>query len=50
VAYKRASNYCDGGNYNQLALYINWHMAAIAIGLDPISLDIDGGFYGGSFD
>jgi hypothetical protein len=50
VAYKRASNYCDGSDCNQLGSYINWHMAAIAIGLDPILLDIDGGFDSGLFN
>jgi hypothetical protein len=50
VAYKHASNYCDGGDCNRLGLYIDWHMAAVAIGLDHILLDIDGGFDGGLFD
>jgi hypothetical protein len=31
-------------------LYIDWRMAAIAISLDCILLDIDGGFDGGLFD
>ncbi len=50
MAYKLASNYCDGGDCNRLRTYIDWHMAAIAIGLDCTSFDIDGGFNGGLFD
>jgi hypothetical protein len=50
VACKCASNYCDGGDCNWLGLYINWQIAAIAIGSDHILLDIDGGFKSGWFD
>jgi hypothetical protein len=50
VAYKCASNYCDGSNCDWLGVYIDWHMTAIAIGSDCILLDIDSGFGGGLFD
>jgi hypothetical protein len=45
VAYKRASNYCDGSNCNQLGLYIDWHIIGlITISSNQISIGIDGGF------
>jgi hypothetical protein len=55
VAYKRASDYCDGSNCDWLGLHIDWHIVGlIAISSDCISIDIDGrfddGFDGGSFD
>ncbi len=54
----------DGGNCNQLGLYINWHrcqincnqlglcingyiVKSIAISLERVSMDVDGGFDGG---
>jgi hypothetical protein len=55
VAYKGASNYRDGGNYDQLGLYIDWHIfKLIAISSVSIMMGIncgfDGGFDGGLFD
>jgi hypothetical protein len=48
VAYKCASNYCDGSNCNLLGLYIDWHIfELIAISSDPISMGIDDGFNSG---
>ncbi len=48
MAYKRASNSCDGGNCNQLGSYIDWHVVkSIAISSDPKLMGIDGGFDGG---
>jgi hypothetical protein len=55
----------DGGDCNQLGLYINWHrgqidcdqlgscinqyiVKSIAISLDRVLMDVDGGFDGGS--
>ncbi len=47
MAYKRASNYCDGGSRNWLGLYINWRIVkSIAINSDHISIGVDGGFDG----
>jgi hypothetical protein len=48
VAYKRTSNYPDGGNCNWLRLYIDWHIVkSIAISSNCISIGVDCGFNGG---
>jgi hypothetical protein len=45
VAYKCASDYCDGSNCDWLRLYIDWHIVgSILISLDSISILINGGF------
>ena len=50
VAYKCASNYCDGSNCDWLGWYINWHIVGlIAIGSDCILIGINSGFDDGFF-